>query len=273
MKPLISVVIPVYNGEQTIIETLSSVLKQTYNCIEVIIVDDGSDNPADAVIYPLMDDKRIRILRIERSNANVARNYGIDESRGEFIAMLDADDYWLENHLLDCMKLLQLTNMDGLYGSIFLRHNRSEDIRHLPVFIARELWEGETMLDYLLTTGYGAQTSTLFTTARSMKEIRWNPTLIDHQDYDFVVRFSKKYRMVAKKEPTVAYYLSSGRPTHYETCIRFVEDNIKDINPGIYTQYNLMMYRRAKQTKESEKIAAYFLQETKRYKNCLSYLL
>ena len=267
---LISVVIPVYNGERTIIETLSSVLKQTYAFFEVIIVDDGSINPIEEYIRPMMDDKRINVFRTERSNANVARNLGIDKSKGEYIAMLDADDYWLENHLSDCLELLKSSNAEGLYGSIYLRHSIAEDMLRWKVFYARELLENESMIDYLLTTGCGAQTSTLFTTARSMKEIRWNPSLIDHQDYDFVVRFCKKYKIIVKKEPTVAYYLSSGRATHYETCIRFVEDNIKDINPVIYTRYNLMMYLRSKQEKGSEKFAAYFLQETKRYRDFLS---
>ena len=271
MNPLISVVIPVYNGEKTIIDTLTGVLKQTYSNFEVIIVDDGSDHPVESFIKPLMENHRIRIFRTERSNANIARNYGIRESRGEYIAMLDADDYWLENHLQDCLALLQESGADGLYGSLFLNRSLPVDIQGFPIFHARELRDGESMVDYLLTTGLGAQTSTLFATARSMKDILWHPELIDHQDYDFVVRFCKKYKMTVKKEPTVVYYLSSGRATHYETCIRFVEDNINDIDPDVYMRYNLGMYLRAAQKEESKKFVPYFFKEATRYKECLSY--
>jgi len=271
MIPLISVVIPVYNGEKTIIDTLTSVLKQTYSCFEVIIVDDGSDHPVESFIYPLMEDSRIRVCRTERSNANIARNYGIMESKGEYIAMLDADDFWQENHLQDCLTLLQQSDAEGLYGSLFLSRKLPIDTHHLQIFHARELKKGESMVDYLLTTGYGAQTSTLFTTALSMKDILWNPKLIEHQDYDFVVRFCKKYKMTVKKDPTVVYLLSSNRTYHYETAIRFVENNIQDINPAIYSRYNYNMYIRAGQKEESEKFVPYFRKEATKYKECLSY--
>ena len=270
-EPLISVVIPVYNGENTLIETLSGVIKQTYTQFEIIIVDDGSNNPVETFIQPFIEDKRIRIFRTERSNANVARNHGIMESKGEYIAMLDADDYWLDSHLQECLDLLRESNADGLYGSLFLRRTRTENILNLPVFFAHEPQKGESMIDYLLTTVCGAQTSTLFTTASSMKAIAWDPELIDHQDYDFVVRFNKKYQMTVKTNPTVAYYLSSGRSAHYETCIRFVERNIRDINPEIYMRYNLKLYARTKQENHSEKFASYFLKETLRYKELLTY--
>jgi len=271
MKELISVVLPVYNGEKTIIDTLTSVLKQTYTNFEVIIVDDGSDNPVESFIRSFLEDNRILIYRTERSNANIARNYGIRESKGEYIAMLDADDYWLENHLQDCLSLLRESKADGLYGSLYLRSSLSDDIHNLPVCHARKLKEDESMVDYLLTTVCGAQTSTLFTTAGSMKEIMWDPELIDHQDYDFVARFYKKYKMIVKEKPTVAYFLSSGRATHFETCIQFVENNRKDINPSVYMQYNLGMYLRAGQNEESKKFVPYFQNEAIRYKEYISY--
>jgi len=273
MAPLISVIIPVYNGEKTIIDTLTSVLKQTYLNFEVIIVDDGSDHPVESFIHSL-EDKRIRVCRTKRSNANIARNFGIKESKGEYIAMLDADDYWLENHLQDCLVLLQESGADGLYGSLFLSKSMPIDVQlfsYLSIYQARELKKNESIVDYLLTTGYGAQTSTLFTTAGAMKDILWDPELIDHQDYDFVVRFYKKYKMVVKKEPTVAYSLLSGRTPHYITGIRFVEDNIKDINPVIYTRYNYNMYIRAGRREESKKFVPYFRKEATRYKDCLTY--
>ena len=273
MTPLISVIIPVYNGEKTIIHTLNSVLKQTYLNFEVIIVDDCSDTPVESLIQPLTKDNRIRIFRKERSNANTARNYGIRQSKGEYIAMLDADDYWLENHLHDCLALLRESDAGGLYGSLYFSKSMPADIHTLPslsVCQARELEEDESMVDYLLTMGCGAQTSTLFTTALAMKNIMWNEKLIDH-DYDFVVRFHKKYKMIVKKEPTVVYYLLSGRPIRYETFIWFFEEVIKEINPMVYTRYNLNMYIQAGRKEESKKFAPHFQKEATRYKECISY--
>lgn len=264
MYPLISIVIPAYNSDNTLLNTLSSVLNQTYAYFEVIIVDDGSDNPVEQFAQSTIEDKRIRIYRTERSNANIARNFGIQRSLGEYIAMLDADDYWLNTHIEDCLALLQKSQADGLYGSIFMQSGNNEKKQ---ILYARELRKNESMVDYLLSYGCGAQTSTIFTTANSMKQILWDSTLIDHQDYDFVTRFYKKYKMSVKKEPSVIYSLSSGRKPHFETCIKFVEENIHEINPTIYTQYNKRMYVYALRSHAPKEIIEYFRKESLR--NCI----
>lgn len=270
--PLISVIIPVYNGEKTLMNTLSSVLQQTYTHFEVIIVDDASEQPVESYLNQITDN-RVQIYRTERSNANVARNYGISKSKGDYIAMLDADDYWLENHLQDCLDILMDTRAEGLYGSLFLSRDihRPDQIDKKQIMYARKLKDDESMIDYLLKTGFGAQTSTIFTTARSSKDILWDPELIDHQDYDFVVRFYNKYRMEIKKEPSVIYFLSSGRSLHFETCITFVERNMKDVSPLVYNRYNLNMYMKASGNSTPRKIISYFKEESTRYMEYMSY--
>ena len=269
--PLISVVIPVYNGEKTILKTLSGVLNQTYIHFEIIVVDDGSDNPLELFLQKSINDDRISVYRTKRTNADVARNYGIEKSCGKYIAMLDADDYWLENHLKDCLTLLEESNAEGLYGSIFMFHGQYNNKVKTKIIYARELKKGESIVDYLLSTGCGAQTSTLFTTAQSMKDIQWDPSLIDHQDYDFVTRFYKKYKMISKNEPSVGYSISSGRVPHYETCIQYVERNILNINPAIYSEYNKKFYTYAVRNHAPEKFIIYFRKEATKYKEYLSY--
>lgn len=96
---LVSVVIPLYNKEQTVVHTLGTVIAQTYNNFEVIIVDDGSTDNSVQVIRDNFDDKRIRIIHQENGGVSSARNRGIEESKGELIAFLDADDEWLEDYL------------------------------------------------------------------------------------------------------------------------------------------------------------------------------
>lgn len=268
--PLISVVIPAYNSEKTLINTLSSVIGQTYVNFEVLIVDDGSDISVEQFVRSYIKDKRIRIYRTKRSNANIARNFGIQKSEGEYIAMLDADDCWLNNHLEDCLACLQKTKAEGLYGSLFMNSGEKENEKR-QIMYARELKKGETIVDYLLTSGCGAQTSTLFTKAYAMKQILWDSTLIDHQDYDFVARFYKKYKMSVKKEPSVIYSLTSGRKPHFETCIKFVEQNLDEINPAIYAQYNKKMYFFAIRNNASEKEVVYFRKEALKFKEYLSY--
>ena len=91
-KPLVSVVIPVYNGERYLPETLRSVFEQTYANIEVICVDDGSTDRSAAILDSYGD--RIIVVRQENTGVGGARNTGMKTARGDFIALLDQDDWW-----------------------------------------------------------------------------------------------------------------------------------------------------------------------------------
>ena len=93
--PLISVIVPVHNGERFLSETLVSALSQTFPDFELIIVDDGSSDRSPRLIEDfLARDARVRAARQLNSGVAAARNRGIAEARGEFIATLDADDLW-----------------------------------------------------------------------------------------------------------------------------------------------------------------------------------
>ncbi len=98
--PLVSVVIPAYNTELFIGGTLNSVLSQTYRNIEILVVDDGSqDNTADIVKQMSAKDNRIILLHQANSGTAAARNLAIENARGEYIAPIDADDIWLPINL------------------------------------------------------------------------------------------------------------------------------------------------------------------------------
>jgi glycosyltransferase involved in cell wall biosynthesis len=92
---LVSVVIPAFNAERYIEETLHSALNQTYESIEVIVVDDGStDRTSDIVKRVGATDSRVWLIHQANAGVAIARNRGIEAARGQFIAMLDSDDLW-----------------------------------------------------------------------------------------------------------------------------------------------------------------------------------
>jgi hypothetical protein len=98
---LISVVIPVRNGEKFILRTLRSVLNQSYRKIEVIVVDDGSTDRTLAIVKEVVArDKRVTFYSGPQTGVAAARNRGISHARGEFIAPLDADDLWHKDKLI-----------------------------------------------------------------------------------------------------------------------------------------------------------------------------
>ena len=101
MNGLVSVVIPLYNKESYIIETLQSVMNQTYRNIECIIVDDGSTDSSVAVASKFISDNELPWILISQKNSGQtkARNHGIQLARGEYVAFLDSDDLWPVNKI------------------------------------------------------------------------------------------------------------------------------------------------------------------------------
>ena len=94
-QELITVVVPAYNAQATIDETLHSVRAQTYKTLDVVVVDDGStDTTAEIVARHVRDDSRVRLLQQPNSGVAAARNAAIAVAGGEFIAPIDADDLW-----------------------------------------------------------------------------------------------------------------------------------------------------------------------------------
>ena len=101
-QPLVSIIIPMYNAEKYIAETIESVVNQTYKNWELIVVDDCStDSGRDIVREYIKKDKRIKLIESETNFGGPARprNIGIDNAKGEYIAFLDADDVWLSEKL------------------------------------------------------------------------------------------------------------------------------------------------------------------------------
>jgi glycosyltransferase involved in cell wall biosynthesis len=92
MEPLVSVIIPTFNGRRYLRETLESVFAQTYRALEVIVVDDGSTDSTAAVVAAF--GSRVAFIRQERSGHPAARNRGVRASAGEFLSFLDHDDLW-----------------------------------------------------------------------------------------------------------------------------------------------------------------------------------
>lgn len=116
---MLSVVIPLYNKEKSIVATLQSVLAQTYTDYEVIIVDDGStDNSLQVVRERICElgTNRVRVIHQENAGVSSARNRGIEEAKGEYVAFLDGDDLWTPDYLDTLASLIKDYPNVGLYS-------------------------------------------------------------------------------------------------------------------------------------------------------------
>jgi len=122
-NPLVSVIIPLYNAQKYISETIESVINQTYTNWELLVVDDCStDNSRELVKKFEKQDNRIRLIKLETNFGGPAkpRNIGIDNAIGEYIAFLDADDVWLKNKLEKQLHFLKKYNLDMVHTSAYI---------------------------------------------------------------------------------------------------------------------------------------------------------
>ncbi|WP_394675137.1 glycosyltransferase family 2 protein [uncultured Chryseobacterium sp.] len=119
----VSVVIPLYNAEGTIVRSLESVINQTYQgSVEIIVVNDGSkDNSKIEVEKFIENNSTIKIKLINQENGGVskARNTGLKNAEGDFIALLDSDDAWFEEKLLEQIKILDSNSSIDFLGTSF----------------------------------------------------------------------------------------------------------------------------------------------------------
>ncbi|WP_425956296.1 glycosyltransferase family 2 protein [Xylanimonas sp. McL0601] len=117
-RPLVTVVMPAFNGERTLRESAASVLDQTFTSLELIIVDDGSTDTTATVVEDLaVRDARVRLVRQPRSaGPAAARNAGIGVARGRYLAFCDADDLWLPTKLERQLELAGRTGAALVYS-------------------------------------------------------------------------------------------------------------------------------------------------------------
>jgi glycosyltransferase involved in cell wall biosynthesis len=133
MKPKVSVVIPTYNRATNVQAGIKSVLAQTFSDLEIIVVDDGSSDHTGEILTKAFGD-RIRYFLQANQGASVARNRGVEEARGEWIAFLDSDDIWETDKLEWQFKALEQysTQCGGCYTDVrFFNHSEKQTMFQL----------------------------------------------------------------------------------------------------------------------------------------------
>lgn len=112
-EDLISIIIPVYNVEKYLNKCIDSIINQTYKNIEIILVDDGSmDNSGKICDEYARKDKRVKVIHKENGGVSDARNFGIDNSNGQYIAFVDSDDYIANDYVEYLYKILKENKAD-----------------------------------------------------------------------------------------------------------------------------------------------------------------
>lgn len=125
--PLVSVIIPFYNRIELVKECLTSVINQTYSNLEIILINDGSEETIDGLKAFIAQDKRIRLLEIPHGGSAAARNKGIEEAKGSYIAFLDSDDLFVPDKIEKQLQYM-LTNQLLFSHTSYQRLYMEEDL-------------------------------------------------------------------------------------------------------------------------------------------------
>lgn len=113
MKPLVSVVVPVYNVKDYVLKCLESLARQSYEQIEIIVVDDGSTDGSGEICDEFArDDGRIKVFHKKNGGVSSARNYGIKKAKGEYVCQVDSDDWVKKDFVVKMVEVAEKENAD-----------------------------------------------------------------------------------------------------------------------------------------------------------------
>lgn len=249
-EPVFSVVIPAYNAGSFIARTLECLNAQKFSDFEAVIINDGSTDNTEAVVaeyiaaYPNL---RLRLINQQNRGIAGARNRGILEAKGRYVAFLDHDDIWYPEKLIRCYTVLN-THPD----ITVVCHN--EVLREASGKIARYLNYGPYVEDMFRKLLY--QGSCLSTSATAIRRdvfsqvglFRENPEFSTVEDYDLWLRISKKHKIHFIPEILGEYVINNKNASlnfekHYNNQLCVLKTNFREENEKKAFDYFLMFIR------------------------------
>ncbi|HEX3801326.1 MAG TPA: glycosyltransferase [Solirubrobacteraceae bacterium] len=208
--PRVSVVMPAYNSARTIEQAVGSVLEQTMAEFELIVVDDGSTDATAATVAGVVDE-RVRLVTRENGGTSAARNTGIEQAQGEWIAFLDADDLWLPNKLERQLTLMAaVPGCLASQGSAYLvddQLNRLALRRCIPV--------ESPLLTFLRFQNLPNAGSSWIVRHDLLDRIGgFDTTLPRIEDWDFSIRLARFAKPLCIDEPLALYRYHESNRSH-----------------------------------------------------------
>ena len=204
--PLISVIIPAYNAEKTILETIESVLKQTFLDFELIIINDGSQDSTLEIISNLQD-SRIKVFCYPNSGLSASRNRGIFHATGDYISFLDADDLWTPDKLEAQLKALQENPQAAVAYSWTKCIDEFGEVsrRGTHISVTGDVYKN------LLVVNFLESGSNVLVRREAFNEVGvFDEFVSPAEDWDMWLRLAARYHFVAVPSPQVLYRVYSN---------------------------------------------------------------
>lgn len=265
-----SIVIPVYNKEKFVAKTLKSVLAQTFTDFEILIINDGSTDESETIIFDFKD-PRIRYFSKQNEGVSVARNFGIEKAVSEYICFLDADDYWYPNFLEIMNQYIQKFPDEKIFASAieietnkktfpahysFVKNGDFEIVNFFDaskkeaviwtssVCIHREVFDKAGIFDTQLKVSedtdlwirIGLHYKIVFIWTILARYVFDEKSISRSMDYIFEEAFFKKYAAEEKRNRSLKKYMDLNR---FSTAIKYTLNGDATNSQKIYSQIDL----------------------------------
>lgn len=255
-KPFFSIVVPTYNRAKLIERPVRSVIDQTFQDWELIIVDDGSTDDTEAIISAYHE-KRIRYYYKKREERSIARNFGVSVAKGEYLCFLDSDDYYLPNHLETHFQLIN--KMGSPIAAVYSGTLMEKDNVKEPDF---HLFQNENVIENLWNIGYNLLPFSFHQLI--LKKIIFDPELIYMEDLNFLLSVFKDFEVFpvfTRTNVVVIHEFSSTKKQYRQALKENGDQNIFAIDKIIqnHASFLLMFLNRTTLEKRKKRIIFRFL--------------
>ncbi|WP_430614717.1 glycosyltransferase family 2 protein [Flavobacterium sp. JP2137] len=197
---MFSVIIPLYNKEQSIAKTIAHVLKQRFVDLEILVINDGSTDGSLAAVAAI-DDPRIRVINKANGGVSSARNLGIQEAKHPWIALLDGDDIWEEQHLSNMFAVMEQQEVQCICTGFVLAQSNGTVIKTYQV-------EKEGLHNYFRLSnqmGFPVHSSAIAMRKTILGDLRFNEKLTIGEDNDFWEKLGRKTEIYFIREVSSRY--------------------------------------------------------------------
>ncbi|MAN58583.1 MAG: capsular biosynthesis protein CpsI [Flavobacteriaceae bacterium] len=202
---MFSIVLPLYNKEYYILKTVKSVLNQSYEEFELIIINDGSTDSSLEKLDSIKD-KRIRLINQSNQGVSISRNQGIKESKCEYIAFIDADDIWDSNYLLEMKQLIFEYPKAKIYGANFYFVDGNK-IKTANSGLKRGYTDNYFRL---VRNSVVLHTSSTIVNSKALQTVGFfNSSIKRGEDLDLFVRLIRKFELAYLPEAKNKYFLNT----------------------------------------------------------------
>ena len=210
---IISVIIPAYNAQRTILETVQSVQQQTRDDLEIIIINDGSSDRTSEIVKSVKD-SRIQVFDYPNGGVSTARNRGISKANSKYISFIDADDIWTKDKLEKQLAALQNNpQADVVYSwiAVMLDKNENNDVVPTSFFSGKKVTFEGNIYSQLLLENFIGNGSNILARREAIASIKgFDHNLQYCEDWDFYLKLAAKYHFALVSEHQIIYRKNAG---------------------------------------------------------------